>query len=138
MSTIKIEITLDSSMEMFDVILNALARKDVKNIEVVEAEEVKAPEKKAAAPRPSRAKAKPEPVIEEEEEEEDEDLLGEEAEDDETEELSADDVKAMLAKKVTTHRDVIVKKMNSYGAARLSELDSANYREFYDFMAKLK
>jgi len=95
------------------------------------------PEKKAPAPRPSRAKAKPEPEPEAEEDE-DEDLLGEEAEDEDEQGITEDDVKAMLAQKVATNRDVIVKKLKSYGASKISELESSSYKDFYDFMAKLK
>jgi len=141
MSTIKIEFWSEDKNEIAQL-LSALAgvnenAKSVKNIEVVDAEEVKAPEKKAAATRPSRAKAKPEPEPEPEEEE-DEDLLGEEAEDEDEQGITQDDVKAMLAKKVATNRDAIVKKLKSYGAEKISELESSSYKDFYDFMAKLK
>lgn len=140
MSAIKIEFESEDNAVVVAIaaLTDSLLGRKAKSIEVAEAEEVETPPKTPPKTRPSRAK-KPEPVIvEEEEEEETEEEETEEVEDDEAETITEDDVKAMLAKKVATNRDAIVKKLKGYGASKISELDSTNYKGFYDFMAKLK
>ncbi len=137
MSVVKIEITVDASnVGAVQKFLGELAQDDkkVKNIEVIEPEEVKTETVKAPAKRSSRAKPK-------EEEPEYEMELGEDAEDpgtDEQEGVDAEDIKLMQAKKVTAHRDAIIDKLKKLGAKGISTLDPEHFQEYYDFLAKLK
>lgn len=50
---------------------------------------------------------------------------------------SIEDVRAMLAKKVNEHRDVIKQKLNELGAPSVTKLDSAKYNEMYNFLESL-
>lgn len=135
MSTIKIEITVDAQD---GVIIDALkglllAQKGlVENTEVVDAEEVKTPPVKKSAPKATAKKA-PEP--DPEEDDEDIDPL---ADDDAEEHVTLEDLKALLAKKVTIHRDAIVKKLKALGAPKISELEESDYRDMHTFLSKLK
>lgn len=137
-TTVEFKITTDSSNIQIISALSLLmgadlgAKVEAAQVEAKTEEAPKAPAKKAA---PKAAVKKPEPIEEEEEEEEAEDLdpLGEEEET-----ATLEDLKAMQGKKVTAHRDAIVKKLRGFGAAKLSELEGEHYQEYYDFMAKLK
>jgi len=109
-------------------------------IEVVDAEEVKAPAPtKTPTPRPSRAKAKPAPVEEEEteelEEEETEELEDDEAEEDE---ISIDDVRAEQARTITKHKDALIAQYKKFNAKGVSSLDPKHYPAMVAFMKKLK
>lgn len=144
MSTIKIEFWSEDKNEIAQL-LNALAgvgatTKSVANIEVVDAEEVKAEAPvKAPTPRASRAKAKPEPTPEPEEEEieEDDDLDGDD-DTPEAEEIDADDIRAVQATKVDKHREAIKAQLKKLGATGIKDLDEAHYAKYYDFLSKLK
>ena len=46
---------------------------------------------------------------------------------------SIEDVRAMLAKKVNEHRDVIKQKLNELGAPSVTKLDPAKYDEMFNF-----
>lgn len=50
---------------------------------------------------------------------------------------SIEDVRAMLAKKVNEHRDVIKQKLNELGASSVTKLDPAKYDEMYNFLESL-
>lgn len=50
---------------------------------------------------------------------------------------SVEDVRAMLAKKVNEHRDVIKQKLNELGAPSVTKLDPAKYDEMYNFLESL-
>lgn len=50
---------------------------------------------------------------------------------------SIEDVRAMLAKKVNEHRDVIKQKLNELGAPSVTKLDSAKYDEMFNFLESL-
>ena len=50
---------------------------------------------------------------------------------------SIEDVRAMLAKKVNEHRDVIKQKLNELGAPSVTKLDPAKYDEMYNFLEPL-
>lgn len=50
---------------------------------------------------------------------------------------SIEDVRAMLAKKVNEHRDVIKQKLNELGAPSVTKLDPAKYDEMYNFLESL-
>lgn len=140
MSTIKIEITGD---DKDGVVLNVLrllsGNASVENIEVKDAEEattVKAPTKKAATPKAPAKKPEPVEVEEPETGDDEEDFAAEETDDEDG--ITEEDLKVLLAKKVTSNRDAIVKKMKSLDAARVSEIKPEDYQVFYDFLSKLK
>lgn len=141
MSTIKIEFESEDVAVVTAVaaLTNSLLGKKVNNIEVVDAEEVKAEAPvKTPTPRASRAKAKPEPAPEPEEEEteEEEDLDGEDAP--EAEDIDADDIRAVQATKVDKHREAIKAQLKSLGATGIKDLDEAHYAKYYEFLSKLK
>lgn len=48
-----------------------------------------------------------------------------------------EDVRAMLAKKVNEHRDVIKQKLNELGAPSVTKLDPAKYDEMFNFLESL-
>ena len=50
---------------------------------------------------------------------------------------SIEDVRAMLAKKVNEHRDVIKQKLNELGAPSVTKLDPAKYDEMFNFLESL-
>lgn len=50
---------------------------------------------------------------------------------------SIEDVRAMLAKKVNEHRDVIKQKLNELGAPSVTKLDPAKYDEMFNFLEPL-
>ena len=50
---------------------------------------------------------------------------------------SIEDVRAMLAKKVNEHRDVIKQKLNELGAPSVTKLDPAKYDEMFYFLESL-
>lgn len=50
---------------------------------------------------------------------------------------SIEDVRAMLAKKVNEHRDVIKQKLNELGAPSVTRLDPAKYDEMFNFLESL-
>ena len=50
---------------------------------------------------------------------------------------SIEDVRAMLAKKVNEHRDVIKQKLNELGAPSVTKLGPAKYDEMYNFLESL-
>lgn len=50
---------------------------------------------------------------------------------------SIEDVRAMLAKKVNEHRDVIKQKLNELGAPSVTKLDPAKYDEVFNFLESL-
>ena len=50
---------------------------------------------------------------------------------------SIEDVRAMLAKKVNEHRNVIKQKLNELGAPSVTKLDPAKYDEMYNFLESL-
>ena len=50
---------------------------------------------------------------------------------------SIEDVRAMLAKKVNEHRDVIKQKLNELGAPSVTKLDTAKYDEMFNFLESL-
>ena len=50
---------------------------------------------------------------------------------------SIEDVRAMLAKKVNEHRDVIEQKLNELGAPSVTKLDPAKYDEMFNFLESL-
>lgn len=50
---------------------------------------------------------------------------------------SIEDVRAMLAKKVNEHRDVIKQKLNELGAPSVTRLDPAKYDEMFNFLKSL-
>lgn len=50
---------------------------------------------------------------------------------------SIEDVRAMLAKKVNEHRDVIKQKLNELGTPSVTKLDSAKYDEMFNFLESL-
>nr|DAQ60101.1 MAG TPA: protein of unknown function (DUF3597) [Caudoviricetes sp.] len=50
---------------------------------------------------------------------------------------SIEDVRAMLAKKVNEHRDVIKQKLNELGAPSVTKLDPSKYDEMYNFLESL-
>ena len=53
-------------------------------------------------------------------------------------EIKVEDVRSMLQKKVSNHRDSIKEKLTSLGAANVTALDSSKYKEFMDFLNSLK
>lgn len=148
MSTIKLEITIDSTqfhvLGQIGELLGAgnitIAGPGVVNIpaghakaeklEVKDAEEV-APKKAPAKRTPKVKEPEPEPETEDEEEFE----LDEE---DDTEAITADDIRAVQATKVTAHRETIIKKLKSFGSTGIKDLKEENFREYYDFLSKLK
>jgi hypothetical protein len=141
MSTIKLEIEVSAeNVSAVSQFLQAIAGGDKsKKMEVVEAEEVKAPTPaKAAAPRPSRAKQKPIPVeeLEEEIDEELEEEIDEELEEEEG--IDADDIRALQATKVDKHREAIKAQLKKLGATGIKDLDEKKYQAYYDFLGKLK
>lgn len=141
MSTVKLEIEVNAeNVKVVAQFLEAIAgmAKTVAKMEVVDAEEVKAPEPaKTPAPRPSRAKPKPAPV-EEEEAEDDDEGLNDPEEEAEEEEIDADDIRALQAEKVDKHRATIKAQLGKLGATGIKDLDPKNYQKYYDFLAKLK
>lgn len=50
---------------------------------------------------------------------------------------SIEDMRAMLAKKVNEHRDVIKQKLNELGAPSVTKLDPSKYDEMYNFLESL-
>lgn len=50
---------------------------------------------------------------------------------------SIEDVRAMLAKKVNEHRDVIKQKLIELGALSVTKLDPAKYDEMFNFLESL-
>lgn len=50
---------------------------------------------------------------------------------------SIEDVRAMLAKKVNEHRDVIKQKLSELGAPSVTKLDPAKYDEMFNFLESL-
>lgn len=50
---------------------------------------------------------------------------------------SIEDVRAMLAKQVNEHRDVIKQKLNELGAPSVTKLDPAKYDEMFNFLESL-
>lgn len=50
---------------------------------------------------------------------------------------SIEDVRAMLAKKVNEHRDVIKQKLNELGTPSVTKLDPAKYDEMFNFLESL-
>ena len=50
---------------------------------------------------------------------------------------SIEDVRAMLAKKVNEHRDVIKQKLNELGAPSVTKLDPTKYEEMFNFLESL-
>ena len=50
---------------------------------------------------------------------------------------SIEDVRAMLAKKVNEHRDVIKQKLIEFGAPSVTKLDPAKYDEMFNFLESL-
>lgn len=50
---------------------------------------------------------------------------------------SIEDVRAMLAKKVNEHHDVIKQKLNELGAPSVTKLDPAKYDEMFNFLESL-
>lgn len=50
---------------------------------------------------------------------------------------SIEDVRAMLAKKVNEHRDVIKQKLNELGAPSVTKLDPTKYDEMFNFLESL-
>jgi len=148
MSTIKLEITVDSSnAQLVGDFLAKLggasqvpsyARTKADDLKVVDAEEVKSPAK-TPTPRPSRAKAKPAPVEEEIEDEEFE--TGQESEgmeDEDEEEITADDLRALQATKIDKHRPAIASHYQKLGAKGISSLAPENFQKMFDFLSKLK
>ena len=148
MSTIKIE--FESEDNAVVMAIGALTRsllivtpigKEVEELKVVDAEEVKpAP---AAKPRPSRAKAKPEPTLVEEEEVEEDEPQTETAEDadfddEETEAIGIEDVRAKQAEKIGKHKPAIIEALKSFGATGISSLDAKHYAAYFDALSKLK
>ena len=132
MSTIKLEIEVSAEnaghvMKFIGDIAYG-GSTDVKNVKVVDAEEVKAPAPvKTPTPRPSRANPKPEPVIEEEEDPEFEE-----------EEITADDLRALQATKIDKHRPAIAAHYQKLGAKGISSLAPENFQKMFDFLSKLK
>jgi len=106
----------------------------VESLKVVDAEEVKPPAKTKTRTAAATTKKAPEPEPEEEEEE------GEETEedDDNDEGITYDVLKDAFAKKVNAHRDALVKKLKTFGVAKLSELEEDDYKAMYDYLLKLK
>jgi len=145
MSTIKLEIEVSAeNVSAVSQFLQAIAGGDKsKKMEVVDAEEVKAPAPaKTPTPRPSRAKAKPAPV-EEEIEDEDEEFEIEDEEDgvlgkDEDEEITADDLRALQATKIDKHRPAIAAHYGKLGAKGISSLAPENFQKMFDILSKLK
>jgi len=141
MSTIKLEFESEDSAVVAAVAAltnSLLGVKEVKNIEVVDAEEVTAP-KKPATPRPSRAKAKPTPEPEPEEEEEELDET-EEEELDEAEEadITEDDLRELSAKKIGKHKDAIIAKLAKYNVKGWANLPEKHYAAMHQFLTSLK
>jgi len=140
MSTIKLEIEVSAEnaghvMKFIGDIAYG-GSTDVKNVKVVDAEEVKAPAPvKTPTPRPSRANPKPEPVIEEEEDPEFEE---EEDPEFEEEEITADDLRALQATKIDKHRPAIAAHYQKLGAKGISSLAPENFQKMFDFLSKLK
>lgn len=142
MSTIKLEITVDqSNVQILKQLADIIAAQSGLNLVRPESakEEAKEEAPKAAPAKKAAPKAvkKPETIKEEaavEEEEENDDLLGEEDE----KEVTQEDLKTMLAQKVSANRDAIVKKLKSFGATKISDLDEEHYNDFHAFMTKLK
>lgn len=50
---------------------------------------------------------------------------------------SIEDVRAMLAKKVNEHRDVIKQKLSELGSPSVTKLDPAKYDEMFNFLESL-
>ena len=50
---------------------------------------------------------------------------------------SIEDVRAMLAKKVNEHRDVIKQKLSELGSPSVTKLDPAKYDEIFNFLESL-
>ena len=144
MSTIKIEITLDSKDANFNAIIEALANtadggKKVNDIEVTDAEVLTKVEAPAKAKRASRAKAEPTPEPQEpevEEVEEIDDLDDEDAPEEES--IDADDIRAVQATKVDKHREAIKAELKKLGASGIRDLDEKHYQKYFDFLTKLK
>jgi len=143
MSTIKLEFESEDNAVVAAVAAltnSLLGVKNVKDIEVVDAEEVAAP-KKAAAPRPSRAKAKPTPEPEPEEEDEDADNsedFEEEAEEAEEADITEDDLRELSAKKIGKHKDSIIAKLAKYNVKGWANLPEKHYAAMHQFLTSLK
>lgn len=140
MSVIKLEIPVDKdNIAIVSDFLNRLAVDSGKAsaTKVVDAEEVKteAPAK-APAQRASRAKPKA-PPVEEEIEEEDDDFDDEEEEKD-SPVITIDHVREMQSKKVQANKPALIEKLRELGAKGIATLEASDYKEYYDFMAKLK
>lgn len=146
MSTIKLEIEVSAeNVRTVAQFLEAIAgsAKSIAKMDVVDAEEVKAPAPtKTPTPRPSRAKAKPAPVVEEPEDDEDEDddfgAADAPIEDDEEESITADDLRAAQAAKIDKHRAELKAQYNKLGATGIKDLDEKHYQKMFDFISKLK
>jgi len=149
MSTIKIEIPFtEKNVELTKGLLSkADLVENVNGIAVTDAEEVKAPAKKAPAQRASRAKAKPEPEPEEDEDADD-DFADEEDSDFEEEadeeEITEDTLRELSAKKITKHKDAIVAQLAKFKdkagkpVKGWGVLPEKHYQAMFDFLTKLK
>ncbi len=144
MSTIKLEIEVSAeNVTAVAQFLEAIAGGDKsKKIEVIDAEEVKAPAPvKTPTPRPSRAKPKPAPVEEEETEEDDETEAEGDFEDEDLssdDDITADDLRAVQAEKIGKHKAAMFAKYVELGSKGISSLDPKHYRTMFDFISKLK
>lgn len=141
MSTIKLEITIDSTQfHLLGPLGELLGAKGITvsgpNTLSIAAGHAETEPKEDAKPKsPAKAtktKSKPVEEIEVKEEEDLGQTDGEESQ------ISIEELKGLLAKKVGAHRPAIVQKLRELGAPKISELEASDYREMYDFMAKLK
>lgn len=159
MANLEIKLTLDGSNdEMVDVtgkLLSALGQSNVefkasasatttaeesddsekKNIEDEKAKKAAALKAKKAAEakakKEAEAKAAKEAAENAEESEEGE------SSDDEEPSVTIEQIKSMMAKKISDHRDVIKKQMTKIGAQNLSTISADQYDSFYSFLEGL-
>lgn len=144
MSIIKLEFpNTPNNIAAAVIFLSAISGEpaEVKTMEVIDAEEVKAPAKKTPAPRPSRAKAKPEPEPEEEEEETDPDFEEEEEEEEEEtedEDITEDTLRELSAKKIGKHKEAIIAELAKFKVKGWANLPEKHYAHMQAFLTKLK
>lgn len=95
------------------------------------AAKAKAAKEKAAKAKAAKEKAAKEKAAKEAEESEDLDGGGE------SEEVTIEQLRGLLAKKVGDNRDAIKEKLGELGAKNIATLDLADYQELFDFLTEL-
>ena len=88
-------------------------------------EELKAEKPKAEKPKPPKEEKKADPKPEPKEEAED------------APDVSLNDIRAIMSKKVKEHREALKAELDKYGAKNVSVLDEEHYGAFYKFLTEL-